>query len=409
MKVLHVLMGSLPDISGYAIRSQEILVAQRRLGLEVCAITSPYQKQMVASGNQSEVIQGIRYYRTNLWKTPQEDGKRSLDHFVKKYLLWRHFKREIARVCQIMKPDLIHGHSYFYSGYPASRVAQTLGVPFVYELRGLIQDSGASRSKFKESSLQYQYIDYMERKTMKSAVKVVTISRPLVEYVQAQGLSHDKVALVPNGVDTTRFCPIPKDDELIQKYQLSNKVTLGFIGSFFAFEGLEFLLKGFHKIVSEERKVLLFLVGAGEMTDQLKRLTRELNLQDSVIFTGKVSHSDILRYYSVIDIFLYPRLKEKLTEIVTPLKPLEAMAMGKAVVGSDVGGLRELIDDGNTGLLFKAGELEGFVSICLQLIRDQELRRILGIAAKDRMVQERDWLKLAERYRTLYNSLIIPN
>ena len=405
MRVLHVLMQSVPDISGYTIRSQEILTAQQRLGIEVFALTSPYQRNVGAVKNGIEVIQGVPYFRTNLGGNRKEDGKRSWFYLAKKYALFHYFRKQIIKVCQSIKPDLIHGHSYFYSGYPASRAARKMELPFVYELRGLIQDSGVSRAKFKINSLQYRYIEYMERATVSSASKVVAISQPLVEYLLAQGWPQDKIVVVPNGVNTARFRPVPKDPELIKKHGLSSKVVIGFIGSFFVFEGLEFLLRGFRTVVSQEKNIVLFLVGTGETMDRMKRLAEELNLGDSVVFIGGVDYSDVLRYYSVMDICVYPRIKETVTDIVTPLKPLEAMAMGKAVLGSDVGGLRELIKDGQTGLLFKAGDLEDLVSKCLLLIRGAELRLRLGASAEAAMVRERDWTALAAKYVVLYDIL----
>jgi PEP-CTERM/exosortase A-associated glycosyltransferase len=405
MRILHVLMGSLPDITGYSIRSQEIMSSEKKLGLDVYAITSPYQKNVNVS-NKHEVIQSIPFYRTNLWDTSGTDGKRSADHFIKKYFLFNHFKKKVYELCLELKPDVIHGHSYFFSGYPAAWAAKKMGIPFIYELRGLIQDSGVSRSKFKVNSLQYRYIDYMEGRTFRAASKVVTISRALQEYLFKKGISSDKVGLVPNGVDTSRFTPIEKDKELMRRYRLEGKIVMGFIGSFFSYEGLDYLINQFKMILKHEQNVVLFLVGAGEKYEELKRLTKELQLEDSVILTGRVDHTEILKYYSVVDIFIYPRVKEWMTETVTPLKPLEAMAMGKAVIGRDIGGLRELIDDEKTGLLFKDDDTEDFISKCLLLIRNQRLRETLGSTARDKMVLERDWMKLAERYVSLYKSIV---
>lgn len=407
MKIMHVLLSSLPDVVGYTTRSHEILSAQRQLGIDAFAVTSPNQLLHAQPDMPYDDIQGVRYFRTSIPAgVSGRKGTGTLRYYAQKYALYRHFQKKLVEIGNQTTPDLIHGHSYFYSGYPASRAARKLNLPFIYELRGLVQDSGVMRGKFSSRSLPYRYIDFMEGRTFQAADRIVTISHSLCNYLTRRGIPEHKIALVPNGVDTERFSPQPKDEELVSRYRLAGRCVLGFIGSFFLFEGLDFLMRQLPAILAAEPDAVFLMVGSGEDEANLKKLTAELGLEDRVIFTGRVPYEDILKYYSVIDIFIYPRLKHPMTETVTPLKPLEAMAMGKAVIGRDIGGLRELIDHGVNGLLFADDTPQELQAHCSALVRDNALRERLATAARQTMVEERSWVKLAQRYHDLYTGVL---
>jgi glycosyltransferase involved in cell wall biosynthesis len=178
--------------------------------------------------------------------------------------------------------------------------------------------------------------------------------------------------------------------------------VLGFLGSFYAYEGLVLLIEALPPLLSERPRLRLLLVGEGPTEDLLRSRARELGVGDRVIFAGRVPHAEVRRYYDLVDVLVYPRFAMRLTETVTPLKPLEAMAMGKLLVASNVGGHRELVRDGETGLLFEAGNASDLVRKIQLALDDRELARRIPLQARRFVEEERTWAKGVARYRPLY-------
>jgi glycosyltransferase involved in cell wall biosynthesis len=177
---------------------------------------------------------------------------------------------------------------------------------------------------------------------------------------------------------------------------------LGFIGSFYAYEGLALLLEAMPRLLAARPDIRLLLVGGGYEEQRLRQQAQMLNISDQVIFTGRVPHEQVQRYYDLVDILVYPRLSMRLTELVTPLKPLEAMAQGRLVVASDVGGHRELIRDGETGCLFQAGSPVHLAETVLQLLMARQLWPALRVAARQFVELERNWTASVGCYRAVY-------
>jgi glycosyltransferase involved in cell wall biosynthesis len=209
----------------------------------------------------------------------------------------------------------------------------------------------------------------------------------------------DHVSVVPNGVNIDEFRPMERANALSDNLGLNGGPVFGFIGSFYRYEGLCFLLESFPRIRARLPNAHLLLVGGGEEEERLKELARK---QSGVHFTGRVPHHKVVDYYSLIDIFVCPRLRMRLTELVTPLKPLESMAMRKAVLASDVGGHKELIDNGKTGWLFLAEDAEDLVAQSVRLAEDAALCKRLGDAGRRFVTEERSWEKLSGKYLRLY-------
>jgi glycosyltransferase involved in cell wall biosynthesis len=243
----------------------------------------------------------------------------------------------------------------------------------------------------------------MEQQALEQADAVTTISHTLRDDLVRRGISPEKIVEIPNGVDTDYFQPCEPDAELILKYELFGKTVIGFIGSFYFYEGLEFLVDAAVELLTRRSNIVLLLVGNGEAVEMLQnRIPGQL--RDHFIFTGNVPHDEVRRYYSVMDILAYPRKRSRLTELTTPLKPLEAMAMEKAVVGSDVAGIRELFDDGNVGYLIEAENTEALAHRLLRLVESESERQAMGKRGREFVVRERTWMKIVERYSTVYDS-----
>jgi glycosyltransferase involved in cell wall biosynthesis len=178
--------------------------------------------------------------------------------------------------------------------------------------------------------------------------------------------------------------------------------VIGFVGSYFAWEGLSLLLDALPKMVAQRPGIRVLLVGGGNEEEALRRQVGRLGMQDAVVFAGRVPHTQVAGLYAAIDVLVYPRLPMRLTELVTPLKPLEAMALGKLLIASDVGGHRELIQHGNTGLLFPAGNAAALAATALRMLSDSALQARCQSQGPAFIRAERTWERIVPRYNSVY-------
>lgn len=399
MNILHVLDHSLPYFSGYSFRSDYIIRAQRRLGLRPVVLTSPKHEDFKA---ECETVDGIDYHRLH-W--PGYSARLPGVPLLKQAACVAALTKKIGRLVVDLKPDVIHAHSPALNGLAALRVARALGLPWIYELRYYDEDAAVDRGKTRHNSPRYRLARRLEQSALEKAARVTTISQALKADLISRGVESDRIFEIPNGVDTDYFRPREPDVELIARYDLAGKTIIGFIGSFYFYEGLENLVEAMIRLLAERRDVKLLLVGEGEAEDRLRQRAPE-NLREHFVFAGKAPHAQAPRYYSVMDILVYPRVSSRLTELTTPLKPLEAMAMEKPVAGSDVGGIRELLDHGETGFLFEPGS-PGALAKCLsKLVESETVRRAVGRKAREFVVRERDWERIVTRYLSIYQEII---
>lgn len=403
-KVLHVLEYSVPNLVGYTIRSKYIVDNQCHEAIEPVVITSPLQGKTGFPFQQFEEIDSIRYYRTGEFNKLNMTEALPL-RLLRRYQYTKAYLKAIKWVARKEKAQIIHSHSSYLNGIRANKAARILGIPSVYEVRGLWQDTATVNVDTNPMHWKYRFVDYMDRKAMLGADRVVTISRQLRDELIQKGVPENRLFIVPNGVDTQIFRPRKKHSKIVEHYKLGKKVVFGFIGSIRRIEGLSLFLENLSKIIGKTKNICFMMVGDGDEVENLKKITRENNLQEYVIFTGQVDHSKILDYYSAIDIALYPRIDAKVNHKVTPLKILEAMAMEKVVVASDVGGLKELIDDDNNGLLFQVDDGDHLVKRCMDLIENPSLLNTIGKKARAWAVRERDWRKVIKLYNEVYSDL----
>jgi len=368
----------------------------RALGLDPVVVTSPKQP---SERDGMDDLEGIRYYRT---RSQQLNPVGRLP-FAREIQLMVRLARRIECVARQENVTLIHSHSPLLNGLPALWVARRLNIPLVYEARAFWEDAAVDHGTFAEGSLRYQISRALETFLFRRADRSVTICESMRRELAERGIPGDRVGVVPNGVNLDEFAPLPRSTRLAERLGLNGGPVFGFIGSFYRYEGLRFLLDAFPRVRAEVPNARLLLVGGGEEEGALKALARE---HDGLVFTGRVPHQEINEYYSLIDVFVCPRLRMRLTELVTPLKPLESMAMGKAVLASDVGGHKELIQDGRTGRLFAAENTDDLVGRCVQLAGDPDLQARLGEAGRQFVVRERSWEKLTERYLGLYEEVL---
>ena len=399
MRVLHVLNHSIPVHSGYTQRTLSLLREQRRLGWETFHLTSPKHEVDDVAQSDEETIEGWHFYRTR-WQ-----ARRHVPGWSD-WALMKATERRLLQVAAQLKPDLLHVHSPVLNALPALRVGRVLGLPVVYEIRAFWEDAAVDQGSTTEGSLRYRLTRAMETHAVRRVDHTFTICEGLRNDLLARGLSEERVSVIPNAVDVEHFSPGGEPDaELAAELGLAGKTVLGFIGTFFGYEGLDLLVEALPQLLRQKPDVRLLLVGSGEQEQALQAQVARLGLQGQVVFTGRVPHSRVQAYYNLIDVLVYPRHPMRLTELVTPLKPLEAMAQGRVLLASDVGGHRELIRDGQTGMLFKAGDASALAAAAVQLLHARSSWPQMRAAGRSFVETERTWAASVARYRPVYERL----
>lgn len=397
MRILHVLDHGLPLQSGYTFRTRAILKAQIARGWEVAAVTGA--RHGVAKVN-AEVIDGLDFYRTEVPASARSPMRE-----------WREIAALADRVTEVaaqFRPDIIHAHSPVLDAVAALRVGKRLGVPVLYEIRAFWEDAAVGNGTGTEGSLRYRAIKWLETWAVRKADAVAVICEGLKGDLIERGIDPGKIMVSPNGVDLTLFgAPLPRDDALASELGLHDGDDMvGFIGSFYDYEGLDDLIAAMPALVAARPNAKLLMVGGGPMEQALRAQAAASPVAGAIRFVGRVPHTEVERYYSLVDVLAYPRKKMRLTDLVTPLKPLEAMAQRRLVAASDVGGHRELIRDGETGTLFTPDDPAACAAALAGLFADRggwDARRARG---RTFVEQDRNWSFNISRYAPVYQDLV---
>lgn len=399
MRILHILDHSIPLHSGYTFRTAALLRGQRELGWETFHLTSSKQGACDAS---MEVVDGLQFFRTPL---PREAINKL--PIAGELALMRALERRLYEVASEIKPDILHAHSPILNVLPALRIGRRLGIPVVYEIRAFWEDAAVDHGTTTEGSLRYRSIRALETFALKRVAHAFTICEGLRADMAGRGVPSEKITVIPNAVDIDAFQlagkPLP---ELQEKYGLAGKTVIGFIGSYYAYEGLDLLLEALPEILKVRSDIKVLLVGGGPQESNLKKQAEALGISENVVFVGRVPHSEVSKYYDLIDILAYPRHPMRLTELVTPLKPLEAMAQGQIFVASDVGGHKELIRHQKTGILFKAGDSAALASAILDLLDKKASWQSMRDAGRHYVESERNWKNSVANYISPYKKLV---
>lgn len=390
MKVLHVLDVSWPIQRGYSIRGYYITKHLKDHGVEPVVLTSERQYDH----NIDTTHNDIKYYRSEKWQGPL--AKLPL---IREFFQVLRLRNRILKVIAAEKVDIIHAHSPSIWGLAALLAGRKSNIKVIYEIRAFWEDAAVDAGKIKDGGFSYKLWRALETAVVKRADKVVAICQGLKKDLVGRGISPDKIFVVPNGVDTERFKPVEKDAGLVRELGLDGKTVFGFVGSMFNFEGLEVLVQAVAALDGETREnIRVLLVGEGESHGRIKSMVDAQKLSGIIKLVGRVPHDQVDSYYSVIDAFVYPRISKRITELVTPLKPLEAMAMGKAVVMSNVGGLMELLDVEECGMLFEAGNAHSLAQVMADLASNPVKVKTFGTLALNSVRAHRNWNILARIY-----------
>jgi len=399
MRVLHILDHSIPLHSGYTFRTRAIIEQQRAMGWETFHITGA--KQGVTEA-QVEEVDGLVFYRT-----PTLSRLQARLPVINQLAVISRLEHTLRQVVEIVKPDILHAHSPALNGVAALRVGKQYKLPVVYEIRAFWEDAAVDHGTSKEWGTRYRLTRRMETYVLKRANAITTICEGLRGDIVGRGIPETKVTVIPNAVDAERFSMNGQADPDLQVHLgTAGKTVLGFIGSFYAYEGLDLLLDAMPRVLEEVPNVRVLLVGGGPQEHRLRERVEELGLGDVVIFTGRVPHDTVQNYYNLVDVFVYPRLPMRLTDLVTPLKPLEAMAQGRLVLASDVGGHRELIQPGVNGELFRAGDAADLATAILGLLRNRDHWPSLHEGGRQFVESERTWPRSVARYECVYKTVL---
>lgn len=399
LRILHVLDHSLPLQSGYAFRTLGILRSQRKFGWRTYQITSPKHPW---TGALLERHDGWDFLRT-----PPIPSSVEQVPFLSESMIMRNLAVRIAEVVRKVRPDILHAHSPVLNALPTLWVGRRLGIPVVYEVRALWEDAAVSHVAGQPGGVRYALTRAFETFALKQADAVTVICEGLKREIVARRIPAAKVTVVPNAVDLDTFSGARAPDiALVRQYDLTGKIVIGFFGSFYRYEGLHVLLSSLPDLVSVEPRIVVLLVGGGPEEASLKRLAAELGVADKVRFAGQVPHSLISRYYDLVELLIFPRISVRVTELVTPLKPLEAMAQQRIVLASGVGGHRELIRDNETGYLFAPDDPGGLVSKVLEVLHRRDDWPEIGANGRHFVENERPWIRSVVRYKEVYGRLL---
>jgi glycosyltransferase involved in cell wall biosynthesis len=436
---LHVLSVSVPHVNGYTIRSKYLVDAQRRAGYDPIVVTSarsrPHEPPRLDA-----VVDGTPYLRVgpprdasgwspagildagwSRWtafrrfkalqavsRTPAWSPRQVLKDYrwaARDDLLRRQFERGLDGVVERLRPDVIHAHSPYRCGVPALGVARRHGIPLVYEVRGVWEESRAGKEgDWVRESREYQWRREAESVVMTRADAVVCISEQLRREIVARGVPAARVVVVPNAADPSVFHPpsaltVEAHDEIAEVRRRLRGLTLGYAGSLRKIQGVDELVRGAAELVRRGRDVSLLVVGGGDCLEELKTLARRLGIGERAVFTGLIPHDRVPFHYALMDVFVISRPRLPVNNLVTPLKPLEAMAMERPSVMSDLPALRELGIEGETGFFYTPGDVSGLADACARLLDDAALRRRLGERARGWVLENRTWPAVL---RTLY-------
>jgi len=397
-RVLHVLDHSLPLHSGYTFRTRAILKAQQALGLDVRSVTGQRHSAPLAE-QEPEVADELAFYRT----PGTADGPSG-------WREWREVSALAARIVDIAhewRPDVLHAHSPALCGLAALKAGRRLGLPVVYEIRAFWEDAAVGNGTGRSGSAKYWLTRQLENRVVAGADAVVTICNGLRDDLVSRGYPADRITVMPNGVDLGLFGnPPSRDSALARELGLEDGPVIGFLGSFYPYEGLDDLIAAMPAIIAQVPDARLLLVGGGPAEAELRAQADRSPAAHAIRFVGRVPHHEVERYYALADVVCYPRKGMRLTDLVTPLKPLEAMAQGTLVAASAVGGHRELIEDGVTGTLFPPDDPSGLARALALLLANRagwdERREV----ARAFVRRSHDWGCNARRYLPVYQTVL---
>ncbi|GAA2177714.1 hypothetical protein GCM10009784_29280 [Arthrobacter parietis] len=413
-RVLHIVGKAFPKTeSGYTLRTHYTARALQDVGFEVSVVSqvgeNPERDQL-----RSETLENVTYYTL----VGSSRSNRSYHDWLDENI------EQVREVVVRARPALLHAHSDFFNAITAQAVGNHFGIPVIYESRGFWEESWLSRiserygiEDWTEIERQWGLPDAYtlrrarEIEARRRSAHVITLAHVMKGHIAQFGYPSSHISIVPNAVSTESF-PVLSDgiEELRRVFKIPGQsITIGYISSVVEYEGIDTLIRAFYDLKERTfEEVRLVVVGDGPHLPVIKALNAQLG-NGGVVFTGRVPHEEILRYYGLIDIFVVPRRPSPVCDLVTPLKPFEAFSTGRAVVMSDVGALKEIAQDSGAAALFTAGDKDSLSDVLLGLIENEDQRAVLRRAGAEWVRAERTWASNAKRYSAVYSSFgVLP-
>jgi len=411
--ILHLLRWSMPFLSGYTIRSHYILLHQKKM-INPLALTSsdfilknePDRIEDVIYYRMPLTIGARLFYQPKLFKKVKISG---LYGWINRSILKRP-KRTIKKIVKDKKIDIIHGHTPYAFAKWGEYVARKVKIPFIYEVRGFWEDTSVGLGRYRENSFKYKKVQKRETKLMKKADMVITLGFSMKEELIRRGLEEERIAIVPNAVDTEKLIPIELNQDLKKKLGIMDYFVIGYVGTIRKIEWIEGLIRAMKLILNKMNNVVLLLVGncSKRYHKELLNIIKDLNLSNNILFIGQIPKENVNEYYSIIDINVIPRYNTRVNRLVTPLKPLEVMSMAKVVLTSDLPALKELVKPGISGDLFKTGDYKDLANKIIKYLRNPSARKELGIKARQFVEENYDWSIIATKYKDVYKKFLEP-
>jgi glycosyltransferase involved in cell wall biosynthesis len=405
--ILYLLYSSIEyENYGYTIRTHYLLKNINDAKYNVYGVTRygyPFDREQ----GYSDGVPGERYVEDNveyiklLDKTDNFNTNNIID-YIKKYIL------SVIKLALENNAVILHAATNYWNGIAALYAAKYLKIKSIYEVRVLWEDtSTVSKPELKGSDL-LKMIQVQEKKIFDEADKIITINNSLKDRLIINGVDGDKIEVVYNGVDTNTFSPNSSSRENLRvKHNIQNEdIVIGYIGTLSNYEGLNYILECMKQLIEESYQIKFLVIGDGPYKNDMMNLITQYKLENEVICLNKMKHSKVFEYYNMIDIIIYPKKKCDLCNSTSGNKILEAMSMGKPIIASELEAFKEIITDGENGILCEPDNLNDLISKTKLLIQDDELRTKIGENARNWVVTNRQWTDSAEKMKAIYNSFL---
>ncbi|MDA2807201.1 glycosyltransferase [Nocardiopsis suaedae] len=397
-RVLHVVSNALPYTgAGYTVRTHRIVTAQKDAGLEPSVVTFPGWPLDRPGVEESAELDGVGHHRLH----PGVELPGGLAAQIEAGV------DGVAALARRLRPAVLHAATDHRNGSIAAAAAARLGLPFVYEVRGFREESWLSGAVPQaQGSERHRAVVERESALMRTADAVVTLSETMREEIVARGADPARIVLAPNAVEPWLLDARPDGAGFRREHGLEDDdFVVGSVSSVVGYEGFTVLAEAVALLRGRGVPARMLLVGDGEALGGVRAAVRRLGIGEACVLPGRVDPADALRAHAALDAFAAPRADDRVCRLVTPLKPVEAMALGTPVVASDLPALRELLGGGGAGLMVEPGDAEALADALERLHGDPGLRSELSAAGREEVTANRTWPRVAEVYRGLYARL----
>jgi glycosyltransferase involved in cell wall biosynthesis len=400
-RVLHLVTDALPTTSaGYTIRTHEIALAQREAGLDPHVATRagyPVTQGRI-DGRRLVELDGVPYHRLLPWRVP---GR--ADALARQSL-------ELAdALTRQLRPAVLHAASNYANARLALALRARYGLPVVYEVRGFWEDTWLSRypdAAERAKSELYQRNRDLETQCMLAADLVVTLGEAMRDEIVARGVPAAKIEIVPNAVSAEFLKPLPDATTLREELGIKpDEPVVGEVTSLVPHEGIGTLLEATAILRARGVPARALIVGDGPERAALQRQAARAGLAEAAVFPGRVPAAKVRQFHALLDVFVVPRTPDRVCRLVTPLKPVEAMASGLCVVTSEVKALTEIVKHEVTGMQTVPQDPVSLADCLERLLYSPDIRRKLGDNAREWVSRDRTWAHNAARYRDAYARL----